>query len=266
MTYNIQSCRRMDNKTSVNRIAQIIETHSPDIVGLQEVDLGRARSRWHDQARMIGDELGMHVYFCPTVVKGSELYGHAVLSRMPMEVVKNSAYDLKVKGRREPRGAIWLRSTVGAATLHFINTHLGLGWDEREEQVNELMGTRWIGGIPPAEPVILCGDFNMFPNTAPYKKIVRRLRDAQRGRLDSRVRKTFPVMLPFNRIDHIFLSNHFVVNGIDVPRNHLTRLASDHLPIVADLEWRNMPSRQETDNLGSRAHHEVAEPHGKANV
>lgn len=44
-------------------------------------------------------------------------------------------------------------------------------------------------------------------------------------------------LVPHLRIDHIFVSGHFKVHRVQVPRNHLTRIASDHLPLIADLDF-----------------------------
>jgi len=60
MSYNGHSCRGMDGRTSPHRIARVIEMNDPDIVALQEIDVGRTRSRGHDQTQMIADAVGMH--------------------------------------------------------------------------------------------------------------------------------------------------------------------------------------------------------------
>ena len=46
---------------------------------------------------------------------------------------------------------------------------------------------------------------------------------------------TYPSRRPVFRIDHLFISEHFKPVGINVPRNETTRLASDHLPLCAEL-------------------------------
>ena len=60
-----------------------------------------------------------------------------------------------------------------------ITTHLGLGPRERVLQVRALLGEDWIGGIPAHEPVLLCGDFNALPGSAPYKLAAAKLRDVR---------------------------------------------------------------------------------------
>jgi len=53
MTYNIHSCIGMDGKASTQRIAEVIFRSGVDIVALQEVDTGLARTGLIDQAREI---------------------------------------------------------------------------------------------------------------------------------------------------------------------------------------------------------------------
>ncbi|MEO7677366.1 MAG: endonuclease/exonuclease/phosphatase family protein [Verrucomicrobiota bacterium] len=244
MSYNVHSCRGMDGRISPERIARVIEMSDPDIIALQEIDVGRSRSSGHDQAKMIADLVGMHAYFCPTVKRGPEHYGHAILSRFPVEIIRIDTFATEVRSKRkEPRGALWGCVEIDGVRLHFLSTHLGLGRGERLEQMQELMGEKWIGGIEPEEPVILCGDFNTRPNSPPYRAVSKRLQDVQRNVKNYKPQNTFSAFLPFVRIDHIFVSPHFEAQKIHVPKNHWTRVASDHLPLVADLTYRSQVVR-----------------------
>ena len=94
----------------------------------------------------------------------------------------------------------------------------------------------WIGGIPAEEPVILCGDFNTVPRSEPYRMAAARLRDVQRRPHGRRTLKTFSSSRPLMRLDHIFVSSHLEAVAVAVPRTTLTRVASDHLPLLADLQ------------------------------
>jgi endonuclease/exonuclease/phosphatase family metal-dependent hydrolase len=208
----------------------------PDIVALQEVDFGRRRSRAEDQASIIARETGMHVVFCPTITRGEEHYGHALLSRYPIEVVKRARLPHDPRSWwQEPRSAIWARVDIGGQTINVITTHLGLGPRERVLQIRALLGDEWIGGIPAPEPVLICGDFNALPGSAPYKLAAGRLRDAQAATGGHRPLGTFSSVQPLVRLDHIFTSPHFERQRVLVVRNDLTRVASDHLPLVADF-------------------------------
>ena len=42
--------------------------------------------------------------------------------------------------------------------------------------------------------------------------------------------------MPVLSIDHIFLSAELKVKHVEVPRTPLTRIASDHFPLIAELQ------------------------------
>lgn len=237
MTYNVHGCSGMDGRISPRRVARVIETEMPDIVALQEIDLGRRRSRAEDQSALIARLTGMNHEFCPTVTINDEHYGHALFSPWPMEVIKRGRLPHS-PGRMhsEPRAALWVRINVAGRLLNVVTTHLGLGWGEGLAQVRALLGEDWLGRIPAGEPVILCGDLNLSPGGAAYRELTRGLRDAQTALSGHKPLRTFSSLRPMLRIDHIMLSPHFEVRGVRVPRNDLTRVASDHFPLVAELQ------------------------------
>lgn len=236
MTYNVHSCGGTDGRISPRRIARVIAREQPDIVALQELDLGHRRSRAEDQAAIIARELDMHVVFCPTITRDAEHYGHALLSRWPIEVVRRAFLPAAPKGWwPEPRSALWARVLIGARRINIITTHLGLGPQERILQARALLGPEWIGAMPPEEEVILCGDFNAMPGSPPYRVVTSRLRDTQLCCTGHRALRTFSSLQPFARIDHVFVSAGLSPQRVCVPRTEITRVASDHLPLVVDL-------------------------------
>ncbi|PTX97915.1 endonuclease/exonuclease/phosphatase family protein [Opitutus sp. ER46] len=236
MTYNTHGCSGMDGRVSPRRIARAIREQAPDVVALQELDLGRRRSRAEDQSAIIARELGMHAVFCPTVTRGDEHYGHALLSHWPIEIVKRARLPDDPHGWwDEPRSGLWARIQVAGHRVNVVTAHLGLGVHERELQMRALLGPEWLGPILDAEPIILCGDFNLLPGSTPYRLASARLRDVQLLDRAHRPLNTFSSMHPLLRIDHMFVSRHFQCDGIVAVRNDLTRVASDHLPLRADL-------------------------------
>ncbi len=239
MTYNAHSCGGMDGRVSPLRIARVIQQQSADLVALQELDHGRSRSRSEDQASLIAEALGYHVVFCPTVLHGhSGRYGHALLSRWPIEVIQVAELPgAPGSWFPEARSALWARVAVNGVDINVVTTHLGLSPRERQAQMDVLLGPTWVGPIIAKEPVILCGDFNLSPGSAPYELAVSKLSDVQVSAEGHDPRCTFSSSHPFMRIDHIFVSSHFDTERAHVPRNELTRVASDHLPLVADLSF-----------------------------
>jgi endonuclease/exonuclease/phosphatase family metal-dependent hydrolase len=245
MTYNTHSCGGTDGRVSPKRIARVITSQSPDLVALQELDLGKRRSRAEDQAALIAKELEMHYVFCPTVTRDGEHYGHALLSRWPIEVIRRAFLPSAPRTWwPEPRSALWARVVLGNRKINIFTTHLGLGLLERQLQMQALMGPEWVGAVPPDEQIIVCGDFNCTPSSKPYAIAAAKLRDAQQALSGHRPISTFTSLRPFTRIDHIFVSDTLIPQKLIVPRNALTRVASDHLPLVADLS--TVPVNDET--------------------
>lgn len=235
ISYNIHSCICMDGKISPERIARILDWYQPDLVALQEVDVDKKRTGYRDQAQWIADYLEMNHFFFPVVTRNGEKYGIAVLSRFPFIDIKNSWLpSLPPANRRERRGVIQARIDTPYGILHFLNTHLGLHVKERQRQVQELLGPGWLGSIPPDEAVIFCGDFNAGPRSVVYRELTRRLRDTQTECTTPRMH-TFFSGNPFLCLDHIFISPHFTPLTVEVPKTQDVKMASDHLPLIADL-------------------------------
>lgn len=237
MTYNVHSCIGIDKKASPERIAEVIAAQRPDVAALQELDMGLSRSGMIDQAETIAGYLNMNFHFHPSFGMEEGYYGNAVFSRYPMRLVKAGELpSLPHRRLPEKRGAIWVKIWVGDTHLNLINTHLGLARREREVQSDMILGPEWLNGPACGRPVILCGDLNASPLSGVYRKIVRRLDDVQRRINGHRPLRTWPGVLPMRRIDHIFVSGDISVKGIRVPHTALMRAASDHLPLVGNLE------------------------------
>ncbi|GAA5126486.1 hypothetical protein GCM10023212_30000 [Luteolibacter yonseiensis] len=239
MTYNIHSCVGIDSKIRPERIARVINHFDPDIVAVQEVDCHRPRSGGHDQAQLIADHLRMNHVFQTMLGENEERYGIAVFSKYPVEIVKAGLLTEAVPNRyREARGAIWVKlKQEGGGHIHLINTHFGLGKQERFQQLRALIGTGWLGSIPEEEPVVLCGDFNSGPRSKVFRMLTG-LRDAQSQVHGFRPRPTFSSVNPVLRLDHVFVSKHFDVKSIEVPRTPTAVVASDHLPLCVELSLR----------------------------
>jgi endonuclease/exonuclease/phosphatase family metal-dependent hydrolase len=231
LTYNVHSCRGTDGKVDPARIAAVIASCNADIVALQEVDVGRARSGGVDQAARIADHLGMASHFHPALYLEEEQYGDAILTALPAELVK--AAPLPSLG--EPRGAIWVSVDIGGVNLQVINTHLGLRRRERLTQAAALLGPEWLGAMEERHaPAVLLGDFNATPSSAPYRALVAHGQDVQLTN-GGRPRATFPSRFPFLRLDHIFVGEGIETVHAEVRTDAVTKRASDHLPVLAEI-------------------------------
>ncbi len=235
LTYNIHSCIGMNRQVFPKRIARVIDSLEPDVIALQEVDKGQRRSGWQDQAAALADYLEMEHRFFPLIHGSEGEYGLAMLSRLPVEEVRCGVFDANRPQKEEPRGAMWMKVTAPRGEIHCINTHLSLYPNERRRQVDTLMGRGWLGAVPAGAQVILCGDMNGGPRSYVYQKLSSLLRDVQADTAHRMPRGTFFSGNPVMRIDHIFVSHHFDTRSICVPGTREARIASDHLPVLAEL-------------------------------
>jgi endonuclease/exonuclease/phosphatase family metal-dependent hydrolase len=125
------------------------------------------------------------------------------------------------------------RVTIDGVELDVVNTHLGLGRNERLAQLAELTGPGWLAGN--GAPVVVMGDLNSRPGSAEYRQLGARFADAQCSVPGWKARRTWPSLWPCVRIDHVFVGGGVEVKTVAVPAGLLERIASDHLPVVTTL-------------------------------
>jgi endonuclease/exonuclease/phosphatase family metal-dependent hydrolase len=235
MTYNVHRCIGCDGKLSPDRIAEVIRIHRPDVVALQELDVGCSRTQCADQPAILAAALNMAYQFHPAINAPEEHYGDAILSRHPLRLVRAGPLPSATHGIwPEQRGALWVAVEGDGYQVQVVNTHLGLGRRERVAQADTLLGPDWLGNADCRAPRLLCGDFNALPGAPAHRRLSEGLCSAVEGR--GRTLNTFPSRWPFMRLDHIFHSPDLVVRDVQTPRTPLMRLASDHLPLIVDFE------------------------------
>ena len=237
VTYNIHRCVGADRKLDVGRVAATISSLEPDIVALQEVDVGRARSNGVDQAHEIAQLLKMTSHFNAAIQVEEEQYGDAILTCYPERLVKAGGLPgLNRRLRLEPRGALWIELDIHGVKVQVINSHLGLVAREQQKQATALASHEWLRHDQCKAPAILVGDFNATMASVVYRTLTARLKDARRLTPHPLPSGTFPSRFPFLRLDHVFVSDGVKVTNLTAAYDPLTRIASDHLPLVMDFE------------------------------
>lgn len=84
LCYNIHYGQGTDGRYDLERLAAVINKAKPDLVALQEVDVGVKRSGRVHQAQQLAELTGMAVRFGPTQHYEGGLFGNAVLTRLPI--------------------------------------------------------------------------------------------------------------------------------------------------------------------------------------
>jgi endonuclease/exonuclease/phosphatase family metal-dependent hydrolase len=210
------SRKRLPN---LDRIARFLKPF--DIVGLQEVDGGGARSHNIVQTQYLAENAGFGHWYNQVNrrIGNLALHSNGLLSR----VRPHSVHDYKLPGL-PGRGALLARyGGAGGPSLYVCVLHLALSRRSRLKQlafVSEL-----IHDLPYA---VVMGDLNCEPGSPELKLLTRETRLCD----PACEINTFPSWRPHKMLDHIL-----VTPGLRVDHVHVVNLTcSDHLPITMEVE------------------------------
>jgi len=226
VTWNVHGCIGTDRRHDPLRIARLLATLHADVVGLQEVDARRPRVGGRHPLALWARELGMTAVAGPNLRDERGDYGNALLTRFDVHSVERRSL---AETGREPRGAIDAVLHAPSGPLRVVVTHLGLRGAERRRQCARLRAA--LEG-PSHPPTALLGDLNewrprpfiaspLVPDPFPTAVTAR----------------TFPSRLPLFALDRILLRPEPARLAFRVVRTPLASVASDHLPLVVDVEW-----------------------------
>lgn len=234
-TYNIHKCKGLDLRASPQRIADVLGEIDADIIALQEVVSQEKLGTEDNQAHFIAERLGHEFRIGENRRLRGASYGNVVLTRFP--IVKTHNFDLSVKGR-EPRGCLHADIELAAGKfLHVYNLHLGTSFFERRRQGQKLLNEKILNRRHFA-PRVLLGDFNEWTQGLTSKLLKAHFSGADLRDFLGR-RRTYPGVLPFLHLDHVYYDHHLEVIDAFVHRSRLSLVASDHLPIVVDFRLKS---------------------------
>jgi endonuclease/exonuclease/phosphatase family metal-dependent hydrolase len=217
----------LDGRTRPDRTAAVLRAIDADVIALQEVVGWGPTSGGHAEA--LGAALGMGWVMAPARLLRGHQFGNAVLSRFP--IAHHVHHDLSWK-TCEPRNLQRVDISVGGATLHVYNVHLGTAILERRHQAERLaaiVGDRHLSG-----PKLVLGDFNEWMRGLATTLLTSKLNSVDLRSYLKR-RRTYPGLFPLLHLDHIYYAGRVEILGVNLPRTRLSLVASDHLPLVADV-------------------------------
>jgi endonuclease/exonuclease/phosphatase family metal-dependent hydrolase len=227
VTYNVHRCIGMDRRRRPERVAAVLRDIGADVIALQEV-LG-AGPNGGSQIEEIGAALGMGWVMAPARHLRGHQFGNVVLSHFP--IVHHTQHDLSWK-TCEPRCVQRVDVQIDGRVLHVYNVHLGTAILERRHQAERLaaiVADRHVGGAK-----VLVGDFNEWMRGLATRLLSSKLKSVDLTEFLKR-RRTYPGLFPILHLDHIYYAGHVEIVGIALPRTRLSLVASDHLPLVADV-------------------------------
>jgi endonuclease/exonuclease/phosphatase family metal-dependent hydrolase len=246
LTFNIHHGVGDDGRHDLPRLAKLLASADADVICLQEVDRHYdQRSEDVDQALLLSRALDMQLAWGPAIDEErprgqSRQYGNALLSRLPILISDVH----RLPGDGEPRSALRTMIELDGGALWVTATHLSAG--EPERRAKQTAGLAALH-TEPMETGVVVGDFNSPPDAPEFDVLRQRFTDAwqlAQARGDQAGWRfwhrhhgdTFPARGAHTRIDQVWVSD-----GVGVAGAHVLDAegASDHLPLVVDLEVRS---------------------------
>ncbi len=240
LTYNIHRAIGVDRKFRPERIAAVLRRYDADIVLLQEVDQGAPRSRMLDLAAHLAELLGYghHALGLNVHLKVGR-YGNATLSRYPIGRQQNIDLTLGgLKGRGAQHTHIVLAEGARHLAVDVYNVHLSLSAVHRRRQMAYLLRLEPLHRGAATVPCVVAGDMN------DWRGLLKRAVFTPAGFQCATNRppgsrwaiKTYPSFAPTGGLDKIFYRGPLKLLGVRRGRLAVCRVASDHLPVIADFE------------------------------
>ncbi len=212
------------NTSNLNAITRFIKSHSPDVVGLVEVDTGSIRTRMVNQAEAIAQQLGHYsTYQCK--------YGESSFNnRLPIVRKQSNAFLAapRVHGERFHYFDTDIKRLIIELELEDVAiflVHLSIKYRHRHWQLRHLHDLV----VKSSKPVIVAGDFNTFWGETEMYLFMQAtgLRSANVEGLPS-----YPSKAPRKELDFILYGPGLRPTAFDIPRV----LLSDHLPLICEFE------------------------------
>ena len=193
-----------------------------------------------DQVAAVAERLGYFYHFAKAInLKNGGEYGNAVVSRYP--IISARAYPISLPEdcradfpRYEDRVLISVEIEVFGTVITVLGCHFGLSEAEKGRALEVILQA--IEQIK--TPIVLAGDFNIFPNHPIIAELSRHLEDSADKLTE--MRGTFigaadkDGKLPFDhgkKIDYLFTSA-LAVTSATIPEES----CSDHRSMYAEIE------------------------------
>ncbi len=214
VSYNVHG--RQDDRAA---LAAEVRRLEPDVVVVQEAP---RRFRWRHGCADLASSFGMVV-----AAGGLPSLGNLIVVSLRVKVLDTWCLRYPLTPGRHLRGAAFARCSVGGVEFVASGSHLATDPVERPAQA-----AHWKAALAAVDvPLVAAADINEGPGGASWCTVADGLVDTA----GERGRPTFPAVGPRHRLDAIFVSPDVTVRDFETVETDLTRRASDHLPVVADL-------------------------------
>jgi endonuclease/exonuclease/phosphatase family metal-dependent hydrolase len=218
LSYNVHG-----QQDDADALAAVVRSTAPDVVIVQEAP---RRLRWRAKCAALARSFDMVV-----AAGGLPALGNLLLTTLRVRVHDTSCLRFPLTPGRHMRGAAFAECSVPNARFTLVGSHLSTDPTERPGQAELLKKAMGQAGAP----VVFGGDLNENSGGAGWRTLADGLVDAAVA-MDAADRLTFSCADPRDRIDALFVDPRIAVRAYDVIDTPETRRASDHFPVMADLE------------------------------
>lgn len=234
MAYNIHIGNPPSKEASyrdLEAIAQVINIQKPDLVALSEVDKFTTRSGTTvDQAKELARLTGMNYFYTKAIDYDGGEFGDAVLSKFP--IIESKRYELpRTASNFELRSLALITVEKDGKQFHFGSTHL----DHTANDANRILQANKIVEIVKTLtlPVVLAGDWNARPESETISILTKTFTPT----CITNCPNTFPATKPDRTLDYIMFTpaDKFKTKNLRIVNE---TYASDHLPVIAELELK----------------------------
>ncbi|GAC1662018.1 MAG: endonuclease/exonuclease/phosphatase family protein [Acidobacteriaceae bacterium] len=222
VSYNIHKCKGMDGLVRPQRFIRLLSDLAPDVAALQEVLLPHAEY-------IVGAMPGYQLFFSTSRLHNGAAYGNATLARET--VALSQVLDISTPGR-ERRTVLQTDIQTNQGSVHLFNVHLGTSFFERRLQTELLLSPKVLSQPTLRHPRILAGDFNEWARGVCTRRLAQEFCHPHLHR----PKRNYPGVIPLFHLDRIYFDCVVKVIDFAIVRTPLSLLASDHVPILADLD------------------------------
>ena len=223
-SYNIRKAVGLDWRRDPGRILRVLAGLSADVVALQEADRRFGRRISVLDPSLLESATDLALVPLPRRAESIGWHGNAMLVRRGVTVQDAEAIELP---GIEPRGAVIARLEGPFGPLTVAGVHLGLRRGCRRLQLKRIVDAVAAGG----GPAVIVGDFNEWADLGGFDVLPDAFEIVAPGR-------SFHAARPVAPLDRLALSRELVVVRAAVEMEGEARIASDHLPIWADVALR----------------------------
>ncbi|MEE9428365.1 MAG: endonuclease/exonuclease/phosphatase family protein [Paracoccaceae bacterium] len=218
-SYNVRKCVGLDRRRRPGRIVDVLNSLDADVIALQEAD----RRLGDRPAALPANLIEAHTDFQFVTLPGNGAsvgwHGNAVLVKSGLEILRSIPLDLP---GTEPRGALSVELSNG---FRLVATHLGLLRRDRRRQMARICEI--FGDDCMATAII--GDFNEWSESRGLEPLAKNFELLSPG-------NSFHSARPVAALDRIATNSLLQITGAGVTETKLSKIASDHLPIWADIK------------------------------